>query len=243
MMEKKAYIFMMIVIWIPGLLFAQSWSGIVDSSRAIDWSGAGVAGDIPVRTSICATLNPGATVNQINSAISNCASGQVVKLNPGTYNLNSGIKLKSNVTLRGSGANQTKLSFSGSVGCFGGGGNCVIAIEGYYDAAWWDKVPGPLGANPANIKSWTGTNGQSGVYTKGATVLNLGSQPTGSPNLSVGDTLYLFQNEDTAPNSGLFICSSHANGCSREGSGYSRGTGVHQQVEVTNVSGTQVTVF
>ena len=167
------------LLWaLPPVAQAAPWSGILDPSRAIDWSQAGVTAGIPDRTTICATLNPGATAAQINSAIANCPSGQVVKLNAGTYNLISGISMKSNVTLRGSGADVTKLNFSGLSGGIGGGGTFAIGLEGDYSAAWWDQVPGPSGANPSNIKTWIGTNGQSGVYTKGATVLNLGSAPT-----------------------------------------------------------------
>src|SRR5262245_28458341 len=50
-------------------LNAQPWSSIIAKSRAVDWSTAGIAGGIPNRTTICATLNPGATAAQINSAI------------------------------------------------------------------------------------------------------------------------------------------------------------------------------
>ena len=215
---------------------------IIDPSRRIDWSLAGVTGGIPNRTTICSTLNPGATASQINSAIQNCPANQVVYLNAGNYNLTSGITMKSNVTLRGAGANQTKLNFSGFTSGVGGGGSYAIGVEGYYDAQWWDQVPGPSGSNPANIETWIGTNGQNGVYTKGATVLNLGSQPTGSPNLQVGDMLFLFQNDDSAPTNGFFVCSNMSAGCSREGSGYTRGTGQRQAVKVTAINGTQITI-
>src|SRR3989304_4827673 len=109
---------------------APPWSGIVDPRRAIDWSQAGVPGGIPNRSTICATLNPGATLAQINSAIANCPAGQVVKLNAGTYNLISGISMKSNVTLRGSGADVTKLNFSGFSGGIGGGGSFALGVWG-----------------------------------------------------------------------------------------------------------------
>jgi hypothetical protein len=33
---------------------AQQWSGIIDPSRAVDWSGAGVTGGIPSRSTVCA---------------------------------------------------------------------------------------------------------------------------------------------------------------------------------------------
>ena len=92
----------LLILLVPAASDAQPWSGIIQSDRAVDWSAAGVSGGIPPRTTICATLNPGATISQINSAIANCPSGQVVYLNAGTYNLGSGlISLKNNVTLAG----------------------------------------------------------------------------------------------------------------------------------------------
>src|SRR6185295_3714263 len=71
---------------------------LIGATRRIDWTQAGMPGGIPNRTTICATLNPGATFTQINSAISACNNG-VVFLNPGTYNLAGGIVFnnKSNV--------------------------------------------------------------------------------------------------------------------------------------------------
>ena len=85
---------------------AQQWSGVLAPSRAVDWSKAGVTGGIPNRTTICATLNSGATGDQINAAISSCPSGQVVMLNAGTYSVANGIVMSSGVVLRGAGANQ-----------------------------------------------------------------------------------------------------------------------------------------
>lgn len=102
----------------------------IPSGRKIDWTYAGVPGGIPERTKVCATFSPGATSSSINGAIASCSDG-VVKLNPGTYNL-TGIQVhNSNVTLRGSGADQTILK-----GCnivrLGNGGNVAsgIAITG-----------------------------------------------------------------------------------------------------------------
>src|SRR5881409_992710 len=98
---------------------AQPWSGVLDPSRAIDWSKAGVTGGIPNRTISCAALNPGATAAQINNAIAACPGGQVVRLNAGTYNLSDGIDFSgtNNVTLRGAGPDKTILKFTGSSGC------------------------------------------------------------------------------------------------------------------------------
>src|SRR3954470_493293 len=54
---------------------------LISSTRRIDWTQAGIAGGIPNRKTICATLSPGATYAQINSAIAACNNG-VVFLNP-----------------------------------------------------------------------------------------------------------------------------------------------------------------
>src|SRR5437868_10252502 len=75
----------------PTFSHAQLWLGTIDPSRAVDWSNVGIPGGIPNRTTICTTLNPGATSAQINNAISSCPNGQVVFLNAGTYNLAGGI--------------------------------------------------------------------------------------------------------------------------------------------------------
>src|SRR5437868_4388491 len=97
---------------------------IIAASRRIDWSKAGVVGGIPARTSICATLNPGATSAQINAAIAACPANGVVMLNAGTYTLSAGVTFagRSNVTLRGAGPDRTFLILGGVDGCAGLGG-------------------------------------------------------------------------------------------------------------------------
>ena len=60
------------------------WSGILDPSRAIDWSHAGIPGGIPNRAAICASLDPGSTAAQIDAAIAVCPPDQVVFLTAGT---------------------------------------------------------------------------------------------------------------------------------------------------------------
>src|SRR6267378_3615564 len=62
-MRLIAWIFGFTILVTPMVAHAQRWSGIVSPSRAMDWStpGAGVAGGISNRTTVCATLNPGAT--------------------------------------------------------------------------------------------------------------------------------------------------------------------------------------
>src|SRR2546430_16127676 len=110
MSQRKLLVFsllimLLIMVVVPAAAHAQPWSGILDPSRAIDWRNVGIPGGIPNRTTICASLNAGATAAQINSAIASCPSGQVVFLSAGVFNLSAGIDFggKSNVTLRGAG--------------------------------------------------------------------------------------------------------------------------------------------
>jgi hypothetical protein len=201
-------------------IYAQAWSGIIDPSRAVNWSAAGVSGGIPNRTTICATLNPGATASQINSAISSCPANQVVFLNAGTYNLSSGVifNSKSDVTLRGAGADRTLLTFSNGSSCDGPGSVACIR-SGYSEG-------GP------NSTTWTGG------YAPGSTVITVGS----TSNMRVGQILALDQLDDTIDGGGVFVCAT--TNCSDEG-GNSTGRdsrGQIQRVKVVAINGNQVTI-
>jgi hypothetical protein len=214
---------------------AQNWSGIIDSSRAIDWSHAGIAAGIPNRSTICATLNPGVTSSQINSAIQSCPSGQVVFLNAGTYNLSAGVSFlgKSNVTLRGAGPTKTILQFSGGDRCGGQGGNvCIIDANPFY--------VGSPAVNPggSNSRNWTGG------YAKGSTTITLDN----ASGLAVGSVIILDQANDNSDNGSVFICdasschqsteASSPNGRTINGNDYNQ----TQIVTVTGISGTQVSI-
>src|SRR5437867_12051381 len=102
---------------------AQPWSGIIDPSRAIDWSKAGVPGGIPPqssRTQCGSTITATNNASVIQSALDACGANQFVKLGPGTFNLSSGVNVtRNNTTLRGSGPDQTIIKFSGGGGCIG----------------------------------------------------------------------------------------------------------------------------
>jgi len=228
-------------IWLCGALLmttavvahAQQWSGILSPSRAIDWSAAGVVGGIPNRTTICATLNPGASASQINNAISTCPAGQVVFLNAGTYNLTSGITHgKSNVTLRGAGADSTILNISGmtSVSCHIGAGRVFnMCADG-----------GNIGVDSAeHTANWTAG------YAKGSTVVTL-SNVSG---LQVGSTLWLDQlddNSDGWPATGdVYTCDVGSPNCGNNGTGESYARANRGLVEghiVTAINGNNVTI-
>jgi hypothetical protein len=203
----------------PALAHAQG--GLIDPLRSTDWSHPGVAGGIINRTTICQTLNPGASAANINSAISACNNG-VVFLNAGTYNLSSSITFngKSNVTLRGAGADKTLLVFSASSGCIGLQATVCIASAGVSED------------NPPNSTTWTGG------YARGTSVITVGS----SANMKVGTILILDQLNDSSDTGGIFVCSS--TNCTEEG-GNSPGRtnrGQMQFVKVTAINGNQVSI-
>lgn len=121
-------------IFLPLGAFGQAWTGILnplDSSfpgsttspsayglgtgGSNFWSTVGVGG-IPARTTICSTLSAGSgdQTSAIQTALTACPSGQTVLLNAGTYAIASHLNIPANVTLRGSGADQTKLNGTGS---------------------------------------------------------------------------------------------------------------------------------
>src|SRR5213592_1815661 len=188
-MKQLTCLVMLLLVGIPSLAHAQRWAGIIDRSRAVDWSAGnqGIAGGIPNRTTICATLNPGATASQINSAIAACPIGQVVKLNAGTYSLSGGIVFnnKSNVTLRGAGPDQTILAFSAGGGCAGWSGAdvCLMTTD-----------TGDAGdQNYSNASSWTAG------YSVGTSSITLGSISKGSiGSLQVGSQIFLDQLDDAS---------------------------------------------
>jgi hypothetical protein len=228
MIRKQLPLFFLILVFmVPSATHAQQWSGIISSSRAIDWSSAGVIGGIPNRTTICATLNPGATAAQINSAITSCPSGQVVFLNAGTYNLAGGIIFnnKSNITLRGAGPDQTFLVFSAGSGCAGWSGA---------DVCFMTSDTGDAGdGNYSNAATWTAG------YSVGTTSITLGNITTGSiSNLQIGSQIFLDQLDDASDTGQVYVCSA-AGVCSTSGSsGNGRsGRGQVQPVRVTSISG------
>jgi hypothetical protein len=197
---------------------------LISPNRRINWSQAGVPGGIPNRTTICATLNPGASAAQINSAIASCPADQVVKLNAGTYSLSTGIVFNNtnNVTLRGAGPNQTFLIFTAGNSCGGLGGDLCFMSGDTNDSD-----------NPRNVANWTAG------YSAATTSITLGANTSGSTKPSVGTLLTLDQLDDSDTDNGaLWVCQK-VNICSQQG-GVSQGRpgrGQTQIVRVTAISG------
>ena len=219
-------------ICVSGYLGAQPWSGIIDNTRAIDWSSAGVVGGIPSATwSQCGTvIAAGASSATINSAISSCSANHYVLLGPGAFNLSSGVDFsgRSNVALRGSGPDQTFLNFSGANGCHGGYGAWVDICIYSTDGNW--------SGGPSNTANWTAG------YTKGTTQITLSNVA----NLKVGSPLMLDQVDDPADTGSVFVCSNNGASppCSLEGnSGATRSNREQSQiVTVTAINGNVVTI-
>src|SRR5713226_339845 len=228
MKRKYGLLFSLIfLLMVPTVTYAQLWTGIIDPSRAIDWSKAGIPGGIPNRTTMCATLNPGATAAQINSAIAACPAGQVVFLNAGTYNLTGGIDFSgyNNVTLRGVGPDQTFLVFGtgASVGCETQQASICLAGS---SRAWV--------GNPGTVYNWTAG------YTAGTSQITLSSVS----GLSVGQLLILDQLNDNSDTGNVFINDTTAYGQEGGSPGRSGPPDRNQQqfVKITAISGNVVTL-
>ena len=239
MTRQKQLIFPLISILLcfTPLCHGQAWSGILDPSRAADWTNAGIPGGIPTRSTICTTLSAGASSSQINAAIAACPSGQVVFLNAGTYSISGGINFNghSNVTLRGAGPTQTVLQFSSGDGCGGQGGDVCMSPASPVWVGSASIVPG--GNQAAN---WTAG------YARGTTTITLSSTPSG---LAAGSMLILDQANDTSDNGGFFVCDVAGICHQSSETGSSDGRTVNgvdrnqtQIVTVEGVSGNQVTI-
>jgi hypothetical protein len=220
-----------ILVSFSGVSAGQLWSGVLAPARAADWTQSG-AGGIPNRSTICATLTSTNTAADINTAIKNCPSGQVVFLSAGTYNLTTGIIFnnKSNVTLRGAGADQTFLIMTGANSCGGVTGDiCIFNGDSNYNV------------QPENTANWTSGYGQ------GSTSITLNN----TTNLHVGSLLILDQIDDSADNGNVFVANNPAINCincnnpGRPGNNCSSGSTCRPQtqiVTVTAISGNTVSI-
>jgi hypothetical protein len=233
------------LLWFPFLLLcfslyssAQKWSGIITPPRAVDWSGAGVQGGIPSGSWTQCGSTIGAysgSATTINNAISACGSNQYVQLGAGTFTLSSGITwTKSNVVLRGQGADQTKLVINNNTSGCSLFFNAAIRM-----CAGSGNIGTTAGGGPGPDFSTTWTAG----YSQGTNVITLGS----AASLFVGATIWLDQQDDASdgwPAAGdIWECSS-APACSSEGgNSWARVGRVHVEGhKVTAINGNQVTI-
>lgn len=159
--------------------FAQPWAGVLDPARAIDWRQAGVPGGIPSATwTQCGATIPAygtsatpAVPDQINNAIQACGANQYVLLGPGTFWLSNsimfgaGVTVKSNVVLRGSGANSTILKFTFRTAC--PNTYSVICVQPPTQLFHGSPTVAPRSTNAADIDT------AQSALTKGATTLTI----------------------------------------------------------------------
>jgi len=157
-------------------------------------------------------------MNNINAAIVSCnGTGQVVQLQAGTYTITGGLVFNAvnNVVLRGAGPDKTILEFTGLNPCAGLYSDiCVIGSSG-----WVGNYTSFGGGSAA----WTGDEGVAGSYSKGDSVIDVGSWSGTAP--TVGNIILLDQRDDS-----IGICP------------VSGGTGSCSGVSGATESGTTVTI-
>ena len=237
-----------ILLLLVGSLAAQQWSGILDPTRAVDWTTAGVVGGIPsaawtnCTTAACNTLNGGTvTATSINNALASAPANTVVRIPAGNFTISSCINFtQSNVALRGAGADQTKLSFPASSNCSGSGlGGSLAAAIHLESGATATALFGGV-----NTATWTATS-----YNQGQTTITLSSTAgiTAGP-IGTGTLIFLDQLNDPSdgyPATGdLYLCE-NASPCSNQGDAnhFGRsGRSMIQGVTVTALAGNVATI-
>lgn len=250
---------LLVILLLPISLIAQQWSGIIDPTRAADWTSSGVAGGIPstnwanCTTAACNTLNSGTvTGSSINSALSSAgsvatsANPLVVRIPAGTFTISDSCisHQSSNVVLRGQGADTTKLILNAT--CTGGGLGTSRAISLMSGSAGVGCGTSCGGTPPSQTANWTAG------YAQGTTSITLDNTAgiTAGP-VGQGTIIFLDQNDDTASAPGfptgndVIQCSEDATWCSDKGDGdhWGRpGRALIQAVTVTAISGSTVTI-
>ena len=181
MKHTRLLLFSLAWLGLPISCYAQPWSGVLAPSRAIDWSTAGIPGGIPSAswTQCGSTIAAySGTAAAINTALANCPANHYVQLGAGTFTLSTGIAwTKSNVALRGMGANQTIIAGSGNGACPGGYGyNAMVSIC---------STDG-TGLSPGSSFNWTAG------YSQGSTSLSL----SGTTGMTANQTLVVLDQCD-----------------------------------------------
>jgi hypothetical protein len=221
MRNRLPLFFLILVSFLPACLYAQAWSGTLAPARAVDWSGAGVVGGIPSGSwPNCTSGQAGTTVpiaaysgsgSNINTALANCASanptGSVLQLAAGTFNLTSGIDLSglSHIALRGQGANQTFMIFSGGASC--GGHGAFVCVSAVNSAPQYE----------GNVCDWTAG------YSAGTTVISIANCGSTKPavgslsNLRIGGIITLDEVDPITDTGTIWHCVNST--CANEGDG------------------------
>lgn len=244
---------------------AQNWSGILDPSRAIDWTQVpGVTFTIPSGswtqcvTAACNTVTSNgssSTIAQINSAIASAPANSYIFLPSGTYSFSSCIDWQGHghVVLRGNGPLSTIVKFTAGCGAYSGNGNVLLRSNqnSIFDCC---ATPAAILPGGSNALTLTGTSGSASggptganLYPQGATQITVSGVGTDTP--VVGTMLFIDQANDTAVANGWLQCNkgNPANDCSNNGGAPGRAiSGVTysqvQAVVITNIAGSTYTI-
>jgi len=220
--------------------------GLITSGRYTDWTKAGFtipsASWTQCGSTIAAYTGTAAT---INNALAACGANQYVLLGPGTFSLSTGISYPTGLNklaLRGSGANSTFLTFTGSPGVSCGNfGPSLVCMKGGT----------PSGNAGTQTTTWTsgfpqgsttiGVGSSTGITTTTALLLNVADTGySGDPASGCAiDNSQWFNTGDAYSTSGC----NNPNGLSQDGgNGFNTGRQQVQLVAVTNISGTNLTI-
>ena len=184
--------------FVAAVCHAQPWSGIINSSRATNWANTGLPGDAQPDSSwtqcgstIAAygSSSSYASPSTIQTAINNCGANQFVLLGAGDFYLTGGVFLKSNMVLRGSGANQTRIHVNNPADCNGPSGLvCVVGSNtwggiceptiGGATYNMWSCPSGDYEVGYQNTANWTGS------YNQGSSTIVLDNVTGIVPNLT-----------------------------------------------------------
>jgi hypothetical protein len=99
-------------------------SDIIPDDRRVEWAGhVGIPGGIPIRTTVCETIDAQAfgdgiadATAAIQTALDNCPEDEVVLLPAGIYRVTDKISIWSHKVLRGEGMDKTVISYEGVAG-------------------------------------------------------------------------------------------------------------------------------
>src|SRR5579863_316357 len=229
--------FFVILFLVSSPCFGQAWSGVVSSSRAINWTGGGLPATYPDgettpnpwtpparTTQYGSTINPSGAastdLSNINTAMANCTNGDYVRLGSGTFLIQGALILSGSqvapgksCTLRGVGPMSTTLAVSGSgvlwFGSGSSGGTCSLTSSSNYS----------VGSTSLTCSGNQPPVGAVAALTQCDTGFS-GNPCTGT----------------SADNGGLFVCGYSSSTCSQQ-SGGSSNSSQNQMFYITAVSG------
>jgi hypothetical protein len=161
-----------------------SWSEIIPSSRRTTWQGnVGVLGEIINRSIVYATVFPNGVDDTaaIQNAIDNCPSGKVVRLSSGTFNISRRIKVKSEITLRGAGMEETIIR-----GKIGSGAEYLIGFENDPDYSFRSAIAHNISGNVSKGSNSITTSVAHGWAVGDLLLIDQLEDPSGDPPITSG---------------------------------------------------------